>query len=64
MKVMIEVGKDNLRKLIEGEKEMDVNLRDEKMEKKMKVMIGIIGYWNREIWGYGRREIINYEKRI
>lgn len=62
--VMLAIGPEKFREFLAGAHAMDENFRSAPFEKNLPMMLGIIGYWHREICGFNSRAIIPYDQHL
>jgi glucose-6-phosphate isomerase len=62
--LMIAIGSDNFGKFLDGAHAMDRHFREAPAEKNLPMLLGLIGYYHRNVLGYGSRAIIPYDQRL
>ena len=62
--VMLAIGPQKFREFLAGAHAMDEHFRDAPFESNLPMMLGLIGYWHREICGFNSRAIIPYDQHL
>ncbi|WFR95673.1 glucose-6-phosphate isomerase [Rhizobium tumorigenes] len=62
--LMIAVGPENFGKFLDGAHAMDNHFRTAPIEKNLPVLLGLIGYYDRNVLGYATRAILPYDQRL
>jgi glucose-6-phosphate isomerase len=62
--IMIAIGADNFESLLTGAHIMDEHFRTAPLQINLPVMLGLIGFWHRNICNYSSRAIIPYDQRL
>lgn len=62
--VMLAIGPQKFREFLAGAHAMDEHFRDAPFESNLPMMLGLIGYWHREICGFTSRAIIPYDQHL
>lgn len=62
--VMLAVGPERFKEFLAGAHAMDEHFRNAAFENNLPMMLGLIGYWHREICGFGSRAIIPYDQHL
>jgi glucose-6-phosphate isomerase len=62
--LMIAIGPENFGKFLDGAHAMDRHFREAPAEKNLPMLLGLIGYYHRNVLGYGSRAIIPYDQRL
>jgi len=62
--LMIAVGPENFGKFLDGAHAMDTHFRTAPIEKNLPVLLGLIGYYDRNVLGYATRAILPYDQRL
>ncbi|MGR6432151.1 glucose-6-phosphate isomerase [Rhizobium sp. PAMB 3174] len=62
--LMIAIGPTNFGKFLDGAHAMDRHFREASAEKNLPMLLGLIGYYHRNVLGYGSRAIIPYDQRL
>ena len=62
--LMIAVGPENFGKFRDGAHAMDNHFRTAPIEKNLPVLLGLIGYYDRNVLGYATRAILPYDQRL
>ncbi|MBG02316.1 MAG: glucose-6-phosphate isomerase [Acidimicrobiaceae bacterium] len=60
--VMIAIGPDNFRKLLDGCQMMDEHFRTSEITQNMPALMGLIAIWNRNFFGFPNQAVIPYSK--
>ena len=62
--LMIAIGPEAFGRFLDGGHAIDNHFRTAPMAKNLPVVLGLIGFYHREICGYGSRAIIPYDQRL
>lgn len=62
--LMIAVGPDAFRQFLGGGHAMDRHFETTPLEQNLPALLGLVGYWHREIMDYPTRAIIPYDQRL
>ena len=62
--LMIAVGPESFGRFLDGAHALDEHFRSAPMETNLPVLLGLVGFYHREICGYGSRAIIPYDQRL
>lgn len=62
--VMMAVGPDNFRKMLDGAHALDEHFRTAPLPENLPAVLGLIGYWHRAICDYPSRAVIPYDQRL
>ncbi len=62
--LMIAVGPEDFGRFLDGAHAMDVHFRAAPLAKNLPVLLGLVGFYHREICGHGSRAIIPYDQRL
>ena len=62
--VAIAVGFDNFAAFLRGGAAMDSHFRDTPLEHNLPVIMGLIGVWYRNVWGFSTQAILPYDQRL
>ncbi|KFB11249.1 glucose-6-phosphate isomerase [Nitratireductor basaltis] len=62
--IMIAVGADSFRKMLEGARDLDRHFRQAPLRENLPVLLGLIGFWHRVARGYPARAVIPYDQRL
>ena len=62
--LMIAVGPEDFGRFLDGGHAIDDHFRTAPMAKNLPILLGLIGFYHREICGYGSRAIIPYDQRL
>jgi len=58
------IGPDNFDEFLRGGFDVDCHFQDAPLENNIPVLMGLLGAWYRNIWGYGSQAIIPYDQRL
>ena len=62
--LMIAIGPEAFGRFLDGGHAIDNHFRTARLAKNLPVLLGLIGFYHREICGYGSRAIIPYDQRL
>jgi glucose-6-phosphate isomerase len=62
--IMLAIGPENFGRLLEGAHAIDIHFRTAPARENLPMMLGLIGFWHREICGYPSRAVIPYDQRL
>jgi glucose-6-phosphate isomerase len=62
--VAIAVGYENFEAFLKGAYEMDQHFLKTKLEKNLPVIMGLIGVWYRNAWGFSTHAVLPYDQRL
>jgi glucose-6-phosphate isomerase len=62
--LMIAVGAENFGKFLDGAHAMDTHFRTAPTAQNLPVLLGLIGYYHRNVLGYATRAILPYDQRL
>ena len=62
--VAIAVGFDNFEAFLSGAYEMDQHFLKTKLEKNLPVIMGVLGVWYRNAWGFSTHAVLPYDQRL
>lgn len=62
--LMIAIGKENFGLFLDGAHAMDTHFRTAPAEKNIPLLLGLIGYYHRNVLGYTTRAILPYDQRL
>ena len=62
--VAIAVGFENFEKFLKGAAEMDAHFLSAPLEKNLPVIMGLIGVWYRNAWGFATHAVLPYDQRL
>ncbi|MBK8083464.1 MAG: glucose-6-phosphate isomerase [Devosia sp.] len=62
--VAIAVGFDNFAAFLKGAYEMDQHFLKTRLEKNLPVIMGLIGVWYRNAWGFSTHAVLPYDQRL
>lgn len=62
--IMTAIGPDRFRALLDGAHAADVHFRDAPLDKNIPVLMGMLGVWYRNIYGYGAHLLLPYDDRL
>lgn len=62
--LMIAVGPDNFGKFLDGAHAMDTHFRTAPMRQNLPMLLGLIGFYHRNVLGYPSRAILPYDQRL
>jgi glucose-6-phosphate isomerase len=62
--IMLAVGPENFGKFLDGAHSMDNHFRTAPIKQNLPVLLGLIGYYDRNVLGYATRAILPYDQRL
>jgi glucose-6-phosphate isomerase len=62
--LMIAIGAENFGKFLDGAHAMDNHFRSAPFNRNIPLLLGLIGYYQRNVLGYGSRAVIPYDQRL
>ncbi|MEP2717665.1 glucose-6-phosphate isomerase, partial [Pseudophaeobacter sp.] len=62
--VMIAVGAENFRALLQGAEAMDQHFQTADFRQNLPVLLGLVGIWHSNICGYATRAVLPYDQRL
>ncbi|MBD8064837.1 glucose-6-phosphate isomerase [Devosia sp. PTR5] len=62
--VAMAVGYDNFAKFLAGADAMDRHFLETPLEKNLPVLMGVIGVWYRNAWGFSTHAVLPYDQRL
>lgn len=62
--VAIAVGFDNFKAFLKGAYDMDQHFLKTKLEKNLPVIMGLLGVWYRNTWGFSTHAVLPYDQRL
>lgn len=62
--VAIAVGFENFSSFLSGAAEMDRHFLETPLEKNLPVIMGLMGVWYRNVWGFATHAILPYDQRL
>lgn len=62
--VAIAIGYENFALLLKGAAEMDAHFREAPFEENLPVILGVLGVWYRNIWGFATHAVLPYDERM
>ncbi|UVC09326.1 glucose-6-phosphate isomerase [Rhizobium sp. TH2] len=62
--LMLAVGPDNFYKFLDGAHAMDNHFRSAPLNKNLPMLLGLIGFYQRNVLGYTSRAVIPYDQRL
>ncbi|WP_127143524.1 glucose-6-phosphate isomerase [Pelagibacterium montanilacus] len=62
--VVIAVGFDSFEAFLRGAGEMDHHFRSTPLEKNLPVIMGLLGIWYRNTWGFATHAVLPYDQRL
>ena len=60
----ISVGFDRLEEFLEGARDVDEHFRDAPLESNIPIVMGLLGVWYRNFWGFATHAVLPYEQRL
>ncbi|HET7412191.1 MAG TPA: glucose-6-phosphate isomerase, partial [Pararhizobium sp.] len=64
LSLMIAIGPENFGRFLDGGHAIDKHFRSAPMQRNLPILLGLIGFYHREICGYGSRAIIPYDQHL
>ena len=62
--VALAVGFDNFEAFLRGAYEMDQHFLNTRLEKNLPVIMGLLGVWYRNAWGFATHAVLPYDQRL
>ncbi|MEZ5811192.1 MAG: glucose-6-phosphate isomerase [Rhizobiaceae bacterium] len=62
--LMIAIGRDAFRAFLDGGHAMDRHFETTPLHENLPVLLGLVGYWHREVMDYPTRAIVPYDQRL
>lgn len=62
--IMLAVGPENFRQMLDGAAAMDRHFRDAPMAENLPVILGLVGFWHRVANDFPARAVIPYDQRL
>ncbi len=62
--VAIAVGFDNFELFLRGAATMDEHFRNQPLESNLPVIMGLLGVWYRNVWGFATHAVLPYDQRL
>jgi glucose-6-phosphate isomerase len=62
--IMLAVGPENFSKFLDGAHSMDNHFRTAPIQQNLPILLGLIGYYDRNVLGYATRAILPYDQRL
>jgi glucose-6-phosphate isomerase len=62
--LMIAIGRENFARFLDGAHAMDNHFRSAPLNKNLPYLLGLIGYYQRNVLGYTSRAVIPYDQRL
>ena len=64
LSLMLAIGPDGFADLLGGFHAMDEHLRHSDLERNLPVLMGLLGVWYRDMWGYQSQVVLPYEQYL
>lgn len=64
LSLMIAVGRADFEAFLDGARDMDRHFREAPAEANLPILLGLLGVWHRDAWGFGSRAVIPYDERL
>jgi glucose-6-phosphate isomerase len=64
LSLMIAIGRREFEAFLDGARRMDRHFRETPAETNLPMLLGLIGVWHRNAWGFGSRAAIPYDQRL
>ncbi len=62
--VMIAIGPARFAEFLKGAFEMDEHFRSAPLAANLPVVLGLLGIWYRDVWGFGSHAVLPYDQRL
>ncbi|CCF17789.1 Glucose-6-phosphate isomerase (GPI) (Phosphoglucose isomerase) (PGI) (Phosphohexose isomerase) (PHI) [Pseudorhizobium banfieldiae] len=62
--LMIAIGTENFGRFLDGAHAMDLHFRDAPVRENLPMLLGLIGFYHRNVLGYPSRAILPYDQRL
>jgi glucose-6-phosphate isomerase len=60
----IAIGPENFDEFLRGGHEIDDHFENAPMQENIPVLMGLLGIWHRNVWGFGSHAVIPYDQRL
>jgi glucose-6-phosphate isomerase len=64
LSLAIAIGPDHFEDFLRGGHDVDVHFRNAPLSHNIPVLMGLIGVWHRNIWGFATQAVIPYDQRM
>jgi glucose-6-phosphate isomerase len=64
LSLCIAIGPENFEEFLRGGYEVDEHFRNAPLAHNIPVLMGLIGVWHRNVWGFATQAVIPYEQRL
>ena len=64
LSLTIAIGPEGFEEFLRGGFDVDTHFRDAPLAKNIPVLMGLIGVWHRNVWGYAAQAVIPYDQRL
>jgi glucose-6-phosphate isomerase len=64
LSVTILIGANNFQAFLDGGREVDEHFRSAPIERNIPALMGLIGIWHRNVWGYHTHAVLPYDQRL
>lgn len=62
--IAIAIGYENFAQFLKGAAAMDAHFRTAPLEQNLPVILGVLGVWYRNIWGFATHAVLPYDQRL
>ncbi len=62
--VMLAVGSENFASFLKGAAEMDAHFLNTPLERNLPVIMGLLGVWYRNVWGFATHAVLPYDQHL
>ena len=62
--LVIAIGPENFDEFLRGGHEIDDHFENAPMQENIPVLMGLLGIWHRNVWGFGSHAVIPYDQRL
>ena len=64
MSLTILIGAQNFQAFLDGGREVDEHFRDAPLDRNIPALMGLLGVWHRNVWGFGAHAVLPYDQRL
>ncbi len=64
LSLTILIGAQNFQAFLDGGREVDEHFRDAPLDRNIPALMGLLGVWHRNVWGFGAHAVLPYDQRL
>ncbi|MBB3972456.1 glucose-6-phosphate isomerase [Hansschlegelia beijingensis] len=64
LSLTILIGAQNFQAFLDGGREVDEHFRDAPLDRNIPALMGLLGVWHRNVWGFGTHAVLPYDQRL